>query len=97
MIVGLLCNCSGAPGLFRQFLFKNHIPNYMTVPMKRGEEAKAWAKDNNLTDVSSYLDKRSSYVLVVGWSKPSDLEWTDINNADPERTLKAEMLLERFV
>lgn len=96
MIVGLACRCHASPNLFRQFLFSNHVPNYMRVPLYQGEEAKGWAKDNNLAEISSYLDKRSSYVLVVGWSKSSDLEWADINNADPERTLKAEMILERF-
>lgn len=98
MVIGLTCNCHGAPGLFRQFLFENHVHNYMTVPMKRGEEAKAWAEDNSVLDIIAYLNKRSSYVIIVGWSEPdfSDLRWSDINNGDPERRLRAEMILEQF-
>lgn len=96
MIIGVACRCHASPNLFRQFLFANHVPNYLSVPLYQGDKAKKWAKDNNLSDVLAYIDNRASYVLVVGWTDPSDVEWADINNAGPERTLKAEMILEQF-
>lgn len=98
MVIGLLCNCHGSPGLFRQFLFENHVPNYMMVPTRQGDKAKDWAKSTNLTAVYSYTTNHSSYVLILGWSKSdfSDLEWADVNNSNPEIRLRAEMILERF-
>ena len=95
MIAGLACNCHGSPSLFRQFLYANHVPNYLSVPFYRGDKAKEWARAN-LPSASSYLDAHSSYVLVVGWDGHSSPDWADINNATPERELKAEMILERF-
>lgn len=96
MILGLSCNCHAAPGLFRQFLFGGHVPKYMSVPLFKGEEAKAWAMKNNLPDILSYIEAHSSYVIVVGWTNKKNLDWVDINNADSERQIRAEMLLERF-
>lgn len=96
MVIGLSCNCAAAPGLFRQFLFANHVPNYMKVPLFKGEEAKAWADKNDLPKILSYIENHSSFVLVVGWTSKKDLQWVDINNADSERQIHAEMILERF-
>lgn len=96
MILGLSCNCHAAPGLFRQFLFGGKVPNYMKVPLFKGEEAKAWVEKNNLPKIRSYIENHSSYVIVVGWTSKKDLDWVDINNADSERQIRAEMLLERF-
>lgn len=68
----------------------------MKIPLFQGEEAKAWAEKNNLPDILAYINNRSSYVLVVGWTNKQDLDWADINNADPERQIKADMIIERF-
>lgn len=89
------CNCHSAPNLFRQFLFANHIPNYLAVPLYQGDKAKAWAKDN-LPEAFAYIENRASFVLIVGWSAADNAEWADINNANPERQMKAELILERF-
>ena len=68
----------------------------MKVPLFKGEEAKAWAEKNDLPKIRSYIENHSSYVIVVGWTSKKDLDWVDINNADSERQIRAEMLLERF-
>ena len=95
MVIGLACNCHAAPGLFRQFLFENHIPNYMGVPLLQGEKAKQWAKEHGALDILNYLEHRSSFVIVLG-EEGEERGWSDINNADPEKVLRAEMILERF-
>lgn len=96
MIVGVACNCHGSPNLFRQFLFANHVPNYLSVPLYQGDKARKWAEENNLPEILNYIDNHSSYVLIVGWGDSSAPEWVDINNATPEREMKAEMILEQF-
>ena len=95
MVIGLACNCHGAPGLFRQFLFENHVKDIFSIPLYQGKDARTWADENSARDILNYLEKRSSFVLVVG-TNGDEYEWSDINNADPERTLRAEMILERF-
>lgn len=95
-IVGVMCNCHASEPLFRQFLFSNHVANYLSVPVFKGDKAKQWAKDNNLSDLKTYIDKHSSYAVIVGWTNTKDVAWEDINNVTPERELRAEMLLERF-
>lgn len=95
MVIGLACNCHAAPGLFRQFLFENHIPNYMNVPLLQGEKAKEWLRENGATDILNYLERRSSFVIVFG-EDGEKRDWSDINNADPEKMLRAEMVLEQF-
>ena len=68
----------------------------MQVPLFSGEEARTWAEKNKLSDLLSYINNHSSFVVVVGWTSTQDLKWVDINNADSERSIRAEMLLEQF-
>lgn len=96
MIVGVSCSCAAAPNLFRQFLFANHVANYMRVPLFKGEEGRTWAEKNKLSDLLAYINSHGSFVVVVGWTSKKDLKWVDINNADSERSIRAEMLLEQF-
>ena len=95
MITGVACNCHGSPSLFRQFLFECKTPNYMAVPLLQGEKGKAFLESNGFTDALTYANNHSAYVLIVGVNA-STSEWADINNATPDRQLKAEMILERF-
>lgn len=96
MIIGLSCRCAAAPNLFRQFLFANHVKNYLSVPLFKGKDAREWAEEHNLQDVASYISNHSSYVLIVGWDDETPSDWVDINNANSERQLKGEMILEQF-
>lgn len=95
-LIGLACDCHNAPSRFRNFLFSNHTPNYLSIPLYQGEEALDWAMRNNLLELATFISNHSSFVLVVGWTDRRTLEWANISNSTPEDILHAEMIIERF-
>lgn len=97
MLVALICNCHSAPGLVRQFLASQHHPDPFSVRLYRGEEARAFASKHGLEDILGYLKNRSSYAILLGWSKDSSvLSWADINHSNPHEIIKAETIVARF-
>lgn len=95
-LVVLACNCANSLPMARSFLSSHHHPNPFSVPVYRGEEAKGWAKKNNLSDISAYLSKQSSYVIFAGWDKSKRVFWADINLPSPKESIKADSLISRF-
>ena len=96
MIIALTCGCHGAEPLVRQFLSSNHHPSPFSAKIYKNEEAKGWANKNNLLDISSYINSRSTYALIVGWGKEKKVHWADINNSYPDQQMKAQVIVEKF-
>ena len=96
MITGLICDCASSLPLFRQFLQGYHVPDYMSVPVLRGNKAKDFVASYELTDIAEYIKRRSAFVIILG-EDGNSVDWVDINNAKLTQELKAKAILERFL
>lgn len=96
MIIGLICDCASSLPLFRQFLQGHHVPNYMAVPVYRGNKAKDYVASYELADIAEYIKRRSAFVIILG-EDGDTVDWVDINNAKLTQELKAKAILERFL
>lgn len=97
MIVGLICDCHASLPLFRQFLQGYHVSDYLSVPVYRGGKAKGYAESYELADVSAYIKRHSSFVIILGEDEETgEVDWVDINNAKLSQELKAKAILEHF-
>lgn len=95
MLEGLICDCASSLPLFRQFLQANSVPDYMSIPIHRGEKAKERASAINDPSLIKHLDSHHSFVILVGISD-SSLDWVDINNARLADEIKAKALIEAY-
>ena len=75
---------------------EHHVPNYMAVPVYRGNKAKDYVASYELADIAEYIKRRSAFVIILG-EDGEDIDWVDINNAKLTQELKAKAILERFL
>lgn len=99
-LVCLACNCGGSVPLLRQFLQGHGVPNYLEVPILKGDKAKEWARahSRNYPDLNHYLSVQSAFAIIVGGDSARSLyDWVDINNAKISHVAKADILLKTFL
>ena len=97
-LIGLICDCGSSLPLFRQFLQGHQFPDYMKVPVYRGNEARRVADNLRDESLSLYLSVRSTFVIIAlltGDPQAPTVEWVDINNAKLPQQLEAKALLEK--
>lgn len=94
----LACNCTNSTPLLRSFLQSNGVPNYMEVPLYRGDKAKQWVyQTTGLPDLAAYLENVSAFAIIVGVDLEAQLyDWVDINHQSLAHKTKASKLIEAF-
>ena len=95
----LACNCGNSTPLLRSFLQSNGVPDYMNIPLLKGDKAKQWAKEHALLpDLSAYLEKVSAFAIIVGRDFDEGLyDWVDINHQSLAHKAKAAELIKTFL
>lgn len=96
-IIGLICNCSGSESLVRSIFREADLPNWLEIPVYKGNRAKEVASElaSKYTETPQpqillhYLENRSSYAVVVGYDPETQyVKWSDVALGDlPSRTL----------
>lgn len=95
----LACNCGNSTPLLRSFLRGAGVPNYLDVPLFKGNKAKEWAYQNAaLPDLAQYLKRASAFAIIVGIDPVSQsYDWVDINHHSLSHKAKATELIKTFL
>lgn len=102
-LVVLSCTCGSAEGLARKVLREGKCPYWTDVPVFQGKDKFKQVSElipqsaprKELNDIYNYIDDRSSYVLIIGYTD-KQIEWADVKHGDVASRLDGGIIAREF-
>lgn len=97
------CTCHSAEGLARKVLREGKCPYWTDVPVFQGKDKFRQIADlipqptlqKELNAIYNYVDDRSSYVLIIGYTD-KQIEWVDVKHGDVASRLDGGIIAREF-
>lgn len=102
MIMALTCSCGGAEPLVRKVFRATHNPNWLNIPIYKGDKAKAKIielantyQDTQFQVLRNYISSKSTYAVILGFDE-QNVRWVDVSMGDNNSLIKGQIIVEDF-